>query len=948
MLRIFFRKAFDIRDGELRISFFMQLYIFLLITVLLMVKPTINALFLSNLGAEQLPYGYILVAAIAVVTMFFYNKAVKRFSLRVITISTLVLFSISFLVLSFIMHTGILNNWVLYFYYLSVSLFAVLVTSQFWIIANMVYNAREAKRLFGFIGAGAIAGGIFGGYLTTLIASSFGNRIVILIAGIIILLCIPILQIVWKLRIRKLNSYIRIQRKTRDQSSDVAPFRLIIQSKHLTYLAAIVGVGVVMAKLVDFQFSDFANRAIPDSDELASFFGFWFSTFNVVALAIQLFLTNRLMAWLGVTTNLLILPLCIAIGCLLFLTFPELWVLIIIKGVDGSFKQSVNKAGIELSILPIPYHIKNEAKSYIDVVVDSVATGLAGLMLIFLIRKLDLSSSYITVIILLFLFIWVLLIYKLREAYFESFRKNIQNSLASNSVVTKKLSSERTVKSTIEILKSGDEVEILTLLDRLKDFRLNTLESHIVGLLSHPSNTVKIAAIQQLYLYKKGTAIFKIRELINEEDDTLVYVAMEYLLQHTDLNDYKIYESFLNSPSDYISNAALLCLAKESTNNKKLGLKYGLNSRIEKKIREFNSHESETRSEEVAELLIAIAHTGEEKYYSYISAHFNNIDPFVVKHAIKAAGITSKESFIAPLLDFLAEKYFRKTATKALRSYGVQITRTILKLDLAENIKEPVREHIPRVIESFGTKDSVRVLMRLLRSKDFIIRSEAAKSLSLIKEKNSNLPVDQRQLTRILLKETNYYKNSLSAIATIKKAENESSLHPLEDTDIETELQIARENILQILNYQLDQSLECIFKLLSLKYDQADIDVAYFGLKSDVKETKINAVEFLDNVLKSRLKNNMLPLIEYHIIETNEYGVSPLELSEMSETKCMLLLLKNRGVNTKLAVINLILQKKDRTFTKQLRVLSKHKNKKVRRSAMHTLQSLKREAIILQ
>ncbi|MAZ73496.1 MAG: MFS transporter, partial [Flavobacteriaceae bacterium] len=362
MLAYLFKKTFDIRDGEIRISFFMQLYIFLLITVLLMVKPTVNALFLSKLGAAHLPYGYMLVAVVAVLVSYFYNKGVKQFSLRKITTGTLLFFSLMFALLSVLMYTNSINDWVLYVYYLSVSIFAVLVTSQFWIIANMVYNAREAKRLFGFIGAGAIAGGIFGGYLTTILASNFGNRVVILVAALLIVCCIPILQTVWKLRVEKLNTYIRKQRKGTMQSSYVSPFNLIVNSKHLSYLAAIVGVGVVMAKLVDFQFSDFANKAIPDSDELASFFGFWFSSFNVIALLIQLFLTNRLLAWLGVTTNLLILPLGIAIGCLLFLTFPELWVLIIIKGMDGSFKQSINKAGIELSILPIPSHIKNEAK----------------------------------------------------------------------------------------------------------------------------------------------------------------------------------------------------------------------------------------------------------------------------------------------------------------------------------------------------------------------------------------------------------------------------------------------------------------------------------------------------------------------------------------------------------------------------------------------------------
>jgi len=53
------------------------------------------------------------------------------------------------------------------------------------------------------------------------------------------------------------------------------------------------------------------------------------------------------------------------------------------KGVDGSFKQSINKAAFELSFLPVSYESKKQAKPFIDVVVDSVATGIAGFLLPF-------------------------------------------------------------------------------------------------------------------------------------------------------------------------------------------------------------------------------------------------------------------------------------------------------------------------------------------------------------------------------------------------------------------------------------------------------------------------------------------------------------------------------------------------------------------------------------
>ena len=71
MLKGIVKKAFNLQDGEIKLALLMQGYIFLVITVLLLIKPTVNALFLSNLGVEQLPYGYLLVATVAILSTFF-------------------------------------------------------------------------------------------------------------------------------------------------------------------------------------------------------------------------------------------------------------------------------------------------------------------------------------------------------------------------------------------------------------------------------------------------------------------------------------------------------------------------------------------------------------------------------------------------------------------------------------------------------------------------------------------------------------------------------------------------------------------------------------------------------------------------------------------------------------------------------------------------------------
>ena len=57
-------KVFDIREDELNKTLLLQLNIFLLITTLLIVKPTVNSLFLSELTSDALPLGYVLTAIV--------------------------------------------------------------------------------------------------------------------------------------------------------------------------------------------------------------------------------------------------------------------------------------------------------------------------------------------------------------------------------------------------------------------------------------------------------------------------------------------------------------------------------------------------------------------------------------------------------------------------------------------------------------------------------------------------------------------------------------------------------------------------------------------------------------------------------------------------------------------------------------------------------------------
>ena len=56
-------------------------------------------------------------------------------------------------------------------FYLFGLIIGILLISQFWTLANDVYDPRQAKRIFGFIGAGASLGGFAGATMTSTLSS---------------------------------------------------------------------------------------------------------------------------------------------------------------------------------------------------------------------------------------------------------------------------------------------------------------------------------------------------------------------------------------------------------------------------------------------------------------------------------------------------------------------------------------------------------------------------------------------------------------------------------------------------------------------------------------------------------------------------------------------------------------------------------------------------------
>ncbi|MEM5564949.1 Npt1/Npt2 family nucleotide transporter [Psychroserpens sp. AS72] len=932
-LKLYILKVFDLKAEELKKTILLQINIFLIITTLLIVKPTINSLFLSELTSGALPLGYVFTAIIAIIGSYFYDKALEKYALNIIIDRTIIGSVISLILFAIGLNFSLIQGYALYVPYVWVAIFGLLTASQFWILANLVYNVREAKRVFGFIGAGAIAGGIFGGYLTSLLTTFLNTEDLLFVAAVLLSICIPITRFIWKTEVIELNPF---QRSIRTSPKSESPLKLIKQSKLLSLIAIVIGISVLIAKLVDYQYSDYASRLIEDPDELTSFFGFWFSTLSVLSLIIQLFLTKRIVGTFGVGKSLLWLPSGILIGSILLLLVPQLWVIVFIKIVDGSLKQSVNKAATELLSIPIPIDIKKKTKTFTDVVIDSIATGLAGFILIFFINGLEISSTYISLIIIASILVWLYFIYHLRKEYIVAFKGLFENVNEKKQKVNKaEIKVTSIVNTVLDIFKTGNENQIIHMLQKTLDVKDERFFFGIKPLLHHESVKVKALAIENLYYLNSENLNSEMELLIHDSDQQVTTSAFRYLVKNSNKNTVDLFNKYINSEDNTIANAALIGLAQELRNNQQLQLKFNLEDKIKVALQQYDElNNTEEKAHKLHAILETIGSAKINKFYNVLYNNLKSEDVDTRNVAITSASKTLEPEFISLIISHLSVKDTRKTAINALYFYGEPIIDMLYKKIKSEDIEIEDALFTISIIEKFASQKAVNSLIKLTEDQEHTIKIEAIEALRRLKWKYPNLLIKDQFVIDKILDECHLYQDTLSIIHSqivIQYKKKTQSLEAQEENE-------ARNGLIQLLEQRLDRQLQRIFRFLGIKYLPNDVDPILDTILHGKEEQRIHAIEFLDNILDNQLKKELIPVAESILVDAiTEEKIKKLNLKILSEIECFNELLKRKDQKLKLAVLNLIEKTYDAKFNSLLELTLKDSNQKISTKAAEIL-----------
>jgi len=308
----------------------------------------------------------------------------------------------------------------------------VLITSQFWLFANTIFNSIQAKKLFAFLSLGAIAGAFTGGELTGIFMDVYTLQpeTLLPICAVVLVATIPIVN--WILILKRDPSGKTITFKEKREKAAARsknPISDILHNKHLKLIMGLIAVSVVATTIIDFQFKSVVESAFESEAALTSFMGRFYGRVSLIAFLIQFFIGTYFTRKYGINGSIMLLPLALLLSSAAMLLIPGLFMATLTRGIDQTFKHSIDRTGRELLFMPLTNQLKKRVKVFVDLFVKHGAQGLAGLLLIGLTYGLGLGVQSLGVVVVSLIVIWILIARKASKSYIGQLRYSIQKQV---------------------------------------------------------------------------------------------------------------------------------------------------------------------------------------------------------------------------------------------------------------------------------------------------------------------------------------------------------------------------------------------------------------------------------------------------------------------------------------------------------------------------------------
>lgn len=661
--------------------------------------------FLERLSASHLSWVMIISSPLLFITGWLFNKFEHSMSLE--KLGTWVIICMSASILFFqISSQWIESNW---FHYLMFAWYYVLYLASnlcFWSITSTLFDVRQSKRLFAVISGGDIPAKLIGYTLAYFVVKTVGHLNMLWPAFIFMLFSLPFLNQLSKMGVIHHHEHHHTEHEVqfvegKGLNAFIKRYTLNTMIRRLAVLTFIISASLA---IINYAFYKEIKEDQHADKNLSSFIIMFMAGSQIIALLVKIIFTGRIVTSIGIKKSLLITPFVLILllliiisamyavseGKLVFYTFGMAAIAIEV------LRTAITNPVFLTVMQPLNPNARSKAHAIVKGIMDPFAFLFAGILLI-LINTLAVNELLVICYILLFLAIsWIVSVFMANNSYHDTLVKTISSRFFSQDEF--KLSDEEVHQQILKKIQTGNELEIINILQMLNSQISNESKEIIFKLLEHPSYNIRKATLLLIQSKNIKGAEEKLKLLADhDENKDIQYLAAQSLCKEQ--NEHLNQKHYLHHHDPVLRNAAITGMLK---------------SRDEK---------NRKRADELIDFLIQSEHKNDkhlaiqiltEVKDDYCHAHHSDLfkgDREVRIKALKAIGRSAPVALLQKAIMYI--KYEPLHVTSALHAAGESSIPVIL--EALDNIQEySLKEKLITALGKIGGEKAQSTLLDLL------------------------------------------------------------------------------------------------------------------------------------------------------------------------------------------------------------------------------------------
>jgi ATP:ADP antiporter, AAA family len=674
-----------------------------------------STLFLETFGTEILPYVYIGSAVVVTILGLLYSRMTSRFStesLLQVTLVFVVASTAAFHVSLAIQH----SKWGSIGLMIWREVLYMLLNATFWARVGTLFDVRQGKRLFPVMAAGEIVSAGIGGISIPFIVNRIGALHLLFFVEVSMALCVVVAIAIDRVPCESTAN------ADEDVRLDARPLSRLIGQRYVALFFAVSVLSYVVYFMTDFNFYAVVNDRFPSAESLAAFFGVFYAVLNALNLALNGFFAGRLLIRYGIAVGLLAVPICVGAGTVAaFASFglglALFWPIVATKLMDEMLRGAFLYPTYKILYQPLPRQQRLRVQALRDSIVEPMAMGLSGGMLLALTSLLGFGVLQLSYGLAVVLVVFSMLSVLLRREYVVALGRSLSRRRPiDDSALLSNASSLAVIR---QRLQTADAAEAIDCLGLLKTIDPEALRDELPRMLTHPRPEVRQDVLRRLREETAPADVRALQDVVRAETvPNVLGEAVRTLCSYTRAGAYEQVAPLLTHQSPEVRAGVVSGLLRYGT-----GAGVAAASDVLRRL---------VLSAEASDRMWAariLTDAESPDFVDLLRALLGDADLNVARAAITAAGRLKTPALMPAVFDKLSVPHLRECAASAVVEMG-DVCIPMLEAAAEETCHRATGTRMIRILARIRSDAGLDALVAHIRHPDENVRHVVLEALA--------------------------------------------------------------------------------------------------------------------------------------------------------------------------------------------------------------------------